>query len=253
VIHAAPSLTRDDADRHMLEDLCGEGRIEVGRVCAKRTCIGKYEAELESRLADMDTEGISFSVLFPTAGLNIGFVQDPERAIALCREYNDAMFKLCESVSDRLKAIALLAPQNVKGSVDELRRGVKELGALGGLFPTTGHNKMFGAEELNRRAPAAEPFPRLQWQVLDFMHADVPVDWDALGFHEEIIGGFGVFPFAETSLLSPFWLAPFEDLRARFNAHIAILLLGWNTTPSRIIMKPRQQLNAGGQLNVTRW
>jgi hypothetical protein len=106
---------------------------------------------------------------------------------------------------------------------------------------------MFGSEELNRRAPAAEPLPRLQWEVLDFMDADVPVDWDALGFDEEIIGGFGVFPFAETSFLSFFWLTPFEELRARFNAHIAILLLGWNTTPSRKIMKLRRQLSAGGQ------
>ena len=150
-----------DADGHIVESTLlpsfraalHEERVKQGRPPVNRAThtlggtIGKYEVELESRLADMDTEGISFSVLFPTAGLNIGFVQDPERAIALCREYNDAMFKLCESVNGRLKAIALLAPQNVKGSVDELRRGVKDLGALGGLFPTTGHNKMFGSEE----------------------------------------------------------------------------------------------------------
>src|ERR671923_828870 len=81
--------------------------------------------------------------------------------------------------------------------------------------------EMFGAEELNRRAPAAEPLPRLQREVLDFMHTDVPMDRNALCFHEEIIGGLGIFPFAETSLLPLFWLTPFEELRARFNAHIA--------------------------------
>src|SRR4030095_389864 len=99
--------------------------------------------------------------------------------------------------------------------------------------------EMFGAEELNRRAPAAEARPRAQWGGLDFMHTDVPVDRDALCFHEEIIGGLGIFPFAETGLLSRFWFAPLEETRARLNAHIAILLLGRNTTPSRIIMKPR--------------
>jgi uncharacterized protein len=163
-----------DADGHIVESTLlpsfraalHEERVKQGRPPVNRAnhtlggTIGKYEVELESRLADMDAEGISVSVLFPTAGLNIGFVQNPERAIALCREYNNAMFKLSESVNGRLKAIALLAPQNVKGSVNELQRAVKELGALGGLFPTTGHNKMFGAEEFFPMYECAEELNR---------------------------------------------------------------------------------------------
>jgi predicted TIM-barrel fold metal-dependent hydrolase len=163
-----------DADGHIVEStllpsfraVLHEERVKQGRPPVNRAThtlggtIGKYEVELEARLADMDSEGISVSILFPTAGLNIGFVRDPEHAISLCREYNDAMFKLCESVKGRLKAIALLAPQNVNGSVDELKRGVNELGALGGLFPTTGHNKMFGSEEFYPVYECAEELNR---------------------------------------------------------------------------------------------
>lgn len=159
-----------DGDGHIVESTevpnfqraLHEERIKQGRPPIRRAehtldgTIGKYEVNLDTRLIDMDAEGISISVLFPTSGLNIGYVANPATAISLCREYNDAMSGICKSVNGRLKAIALLAPQNVPDSVRELRRAVKELGALGGLLPTTGHKKVFGSEEFFPLYEAAE-------------------------------------------------------------------------------------------------
>ena len=68
-----------DADGHIVESTLlpsfraalHEERVKQGRPPVNRAThtlggtIGKYEVELESRLCDMDIEGISFSVLFP--------------------------------------------------------------------------------------------------------------------------------------------------------------------------------------------
>ena len=57
------------------------------------------------------------------------------------------------------------------------------------------------------------------------MHADVPVDWAPWGFMKKIMGDLGFVLFGRNSLLSLFWLKPFEDLPPG-QRHIANLLLG---------------------------
>src|SRR5262245_4750551 len=127
--------------------------------------------------------------------------------------------------------------------------GVKRSGA--GHFDDVHAPEMFGAEQLNRRAATAEPLPRLQRHVLDFVHTDVPMNRHALCFHEEIIGRFGIFPVAETGLLPGFRFAPFKDLRARFHAHIDILLPGGKTTPSRLVIKTQRELGSRGNTTAS--
>src|SRR5262245_8350361 len=84
--------------------------------------------------------------------------------------------------------------------------------------------QVFGAEQLNRRAAPAEPLPRFERQVLDFMHADVPMDRYTLVFDKQIVGRLGILPLAEAGFLALRRRLPFKYIRAWFYAHEMILL-----------------------------
>src|SRR3984893_9433444 len=90
-----------------------------------------YDAE--SQVMGMELEGIDIAVLFPTAGLS--FLardnMDPQFSAAICRAYNDWLHDFCENSTDQLKMAAVLPIHDVNLACQELRRCVKELGAVG--------------------------------------------------------------------------------------------------------------------------
>ena len=77
-------------------------------------------------------------VLFPTLGLNIGFVQERDLAAAVCRAYNNFLYEEFLRVSPRLKGVAIIPVQDIPKAVKELRRAVESLGMVAGLLPTHG-------------------------------------------------------------------------------------------------------------------
>lgn len=90
----------------------------------------------EDQLAAMDEDGIDVMVLYPTAGLHVGSVHEPEFATAISRAYNDWLHHFCKRDSSRLKFVALLAPQDPQAAAAELERAVTERGAVAGVLPT---------------------------------------------------------------------------------------------------------------------
>ena len=86
----------------------------------------------------LDATGIEKTVLYPTAGLGFGMVQDPTWAVALARAYNDWFTDKFHKVSPRLKAVSLLPIQDVPEAVKELRRAVTELGMVGAVLTANG-------------------------------------------------------------------------------------------------------------------
>ncbi len=86
----------------------------------------------------LNKTGVEQSILFPTKGLAVGFIQTPEYASFLCRAYNDWCSERYKSVDQRLHPIALIPMQNPTEAVVELRRVVKDLGFLGTMLPSTG-------------------------------------------------------------------------------------------------------------------
>lgn len=86
----------------------------------------------------MDKTGIAWTVLYPTAGLAVGRIVAPEWAVLACRAYNNWLHERFLKFSSRLKGMALLPIQDVEAAVKELRRGVRELGMLGGMLPSNG-------------------------------------------------------------------------------------------------------------------
>ena len=86
----------------------------------------------------LDKTGISWTVLYPTAGLAVGRIVAEEWAILACRAYNNWLYERFLNKNTRLKGMALIPLQNVAAAVGELRRAVKDLGMLGGMLPSNG-------------------------------------------------------------------------------------------------------------------
>jgi len=94
------------------------------------------ETTPESWLEFIDRTGIDQAVIYPTAGLAFGLIQDPDWACALARAYNNWFHETYTKKSPRLRGVALIPVHDVGESVLELRRAVEEQGMVGGLLPS---------------------------------------------------------------------------------------------------------------------
>ncbi len=86
----------------------------------------------------LDRGGLDCTVLFPTSGLSVGFIREPDFAAAFCRAYNNYMSEEFIKVSPRLRAVAILPLQDVDEAVVEMRRAVTELNMSGAMLATDG-------------------------------------------------------------------------------------------------------------------
>ncbi|HTM08370.1 MAG TPA: amidohydrolase family protein [Verrucomicrobiae bacterium] len=108
----------------------------------------------------LDREGLDRAVIYPTAGLAEGFIQDSDWAVVVCRAYNNMMSERYIKYNRRLNVVALLPIQDIQEAAKELRRCVKELHMVGGViapvgFPTPLGDRYFDplyaeAEKLGR-------------------------------------------------------------------------------------------------------
>src|SRR4051794_35671671 len=98
--------------------------------------LGVRDVDAQRQLRDMDTDGIDMAVLYPTSGLAIGKIYEPDYAVALCKAYNNWLHDYCNTDPNRLKGVAILPLQDIDAAVKELRRAVTELGLVGGMIPT---------------------------------------------------------------------------------------------------------------------
>lgn len=97
-----------------------------------------YEINAQSWLEFLDAGGLECTVLYPTAGLSYGLIQDPEWAVALAQGYNNWLHDRYCRVSPRLRGMALIPLQDVPAAVRELRRAITELHLAGVVLPAHG-------------------------------------------------------------------------------------------------------------------
>lgn len=99
-----------------------------------------YPREIDARawLDALDRGGVESTVLYPTGGLTVGFIPEPDFAVAFCRAYNNFVVEEFTQVSSRLQGVALLPLQDVPEAVKELRRAVTELHLVGAMLPADG-------------------------------------------------------------------------------------------------------------------
>src|SRR5439155_266741 len=124
--------------------------------------LGSKASDAKTWLRFMDEGEVETAVLFPTAGLGIGWVREPDFATALCRAYNDFLHQEFLTVSPRLKGVALIPFQDVPEAVRELQRAVTELGMVGAFAPAVGLRLPLGHPQFHPVYAEAE---RLQSMV----------------------------------------------------------------------------------------
>jgi hypothetical protein len=100
---------------------------------------GHWAGDAKAWLEALDSGGMRTVVLFPTLGLFMPFLRDPEWAVVLCRAYNTMLHADLTSQSPRLRGVALLPLQDPEAAVAELRRAVTALGFVGGMLAADGH------------------------------------------------------------------------------------------------------------------
>jgi len=104
----------------------------------------------------LDELGVHTTVLYPTGGLGLGLVQNPEWACVLARAYNSWLAERFCQVSPRLKGVALLPVHEPVEAAKELARA-KSLGLVAGLLPAvTWLNKGYGHSDFDPIYETAE-------------------------------------------------------------------------------------------------
>jgi uncharacterized protein len=78
-----------------------------------------------SRLVDMDDEGIDAAVLYPTSMLT--WVEEPELYGAACRAYNNWLHDYCSAAPTRLYGVGVVPVQDLDAAATEMRRCIDEL------------------------------------------------------------------------------------------------------------------------------
>jgi predicted TIM-barrel fold metal-dependent hydrolase len=148
-----------DADGHLTETEAQMREYMEAPYCNRRASIypsdnwdrslagklgGARAPDARSWLDAMDRGGLSTAVLFPTGGLGLGWLREPDLAVAAAKAYNNLVANEFQKKSQRLRGIALVPLQDVPEAVKEIRRAIKELGLAGVMLPAVGLRKPLG-------------------------------------------------------------------------------------------------------------
>ncbi|ABD55191.1 amidohydrolase 2 [Jannaschia sp. CCS1] len=100
------------------------------------------------RLARMEEAGIDYQLLSPNPLTFLHFVDAP-LAIDFCTIHNNALSSLVRSHADHLGGCAALPMQDIGAAIEELERGVRDLGLMGGYIGTD-QTQRLDAPEMDR-------------------------------------------------------------------------------------------------------
>ncbi len=149
-------------------------------------------ADIDARKADMAQDGVVAEVIYPTFGLFVDMLADPELQMACARAYNDWLAETFLPDPSTFIPSALVPIRDVDTAVAELAR-VADLGYRSALIPTS------PPEGLPYNRPDYDPL----WTVA--AQAGIPLSMHtgtgALPQHEKGPGG-AVINYAKVGLLS---------------------------------------------------
>jgi predicted TIM-barrel fold metal-dependent hydrolase len=78
--------------------------------------------ELETRLRDLDRDGIDAEVIYPNRGLLMWASPDPAHQTAMCKVWNDWALEFFAPQKQRCAPVAAVAPKDVETAVKEVER-----------------------------------------------------------------------------------------------------------------------------------
>jgi uncharacterized protein len=111
--------------------MTAEEREQARRGELRYTQIRPAAYDAKARLADLDTDHIDRSVLYPTMLLGIAGLRDVEFAAAQCRAYNDWLSDHVQAGDGRMFGVAIVPQQDVERSAAEIRRVAGKPGIVG--------------------------------------------------------------------------------------------------------------------------
>jgi predicted TIM-barrel fold metal-dependent hydrolase len=90
----------------------------------------------DARLSDMDADGITIAINYPTALLAVNTFDNPEDSFAACQAYNSWFSATYHKYApDRMYGAALVPAGDIPSAVREAERAVTELGAVTVMLP----------------------------------------------------------------------------------------------------------------------
>lgn len=129
----------------------------AGRSAASKREAGADGLTPSSWEVFLNQVGIEKTVLYPTLGLTVGRVRDPDYAVAITRAYNDWMAETyLRHPSGKFHAAALLPMVVPADGAAELRRAVDELGFCAAVLPAHGLPNHLGSEMFDPIYEAAQ-------------------------------------------------------------------------------------------------
>jgi predicted TIM-barrel fold metal-dependent hydrolase len=110
--------------------------------------VGGYDPKV--RLGDIERDGVTAEVLYPTIAMQLYPIEDTEFQAALFQAYNTWLAEeFCAAYPARFKGIAMLNPDDVDGSLKEIKRAA-ELGLAGLMVPLyLGENQNYAEERFD--------------------------------------------------------------------------------------------------------
>lgn len=92
----------------------------------------------EKRISEMERDGLTAEVLYPTEAMTMFHMQDVELQEACFQVYNDNLLEYCSVAPDRVYGIGLMSAYNIDNAVKELER-CRKGGMVGGMVWMTPH------------------------------------------------------------------------------------------------------------------
>lgn len=114
-----------------------------------------------ARLADMETDGVSAEVLYPSIGMTLAQSKDLEYQLACIRAYNDWLVEYCNAGKGRLVGLAMIPTIDPQAAVDEIARA-SAMGLRGAMVPGAPPEGHYAEERFD---PMWAAFADADWPV----------------------------------------------------------------------------------------
>jgi predicted TIM-barrel fold metal-dependent hydrolase len=99
--------------------------------------LSELTADVERRYAIMRRDGVAGECIYPTSGLYVWNIEDPELGAACCRLYNDWIHDRLESRSARFRCAGMIPTWDVDVAIAELGR-IAGMGLAAAMLPLVG-------------------------------------------------------------------------------------------------------------------
>jgi predicted TIM-barrel fold metal-dependent hydrolase len=149
-------LARKQAPR-VIVDAAGATRLV--NVTTVSSAAGESDfspSDIEARIANLDRHGVQRQLLTQTTAMGFDATLSLDEQRKLFREFNDELAEVVQKHRSRFFGVAALPSADPKWAAEELERGHRELGFIGGSLPLNAFATLEGAQTLAPLFAAAQ-------------------------------------------------------------------------------------------------